>query len=99
MGHDEVRPVSEQVNDSWRGFGITLVDALDTMLLMGLEEQFHRALLHVESISWEKVRQSQRTGLEKEEEEGTNKSNAINSSSCLGCHWSCARLTVPHTGL
>eukprot|EP00658_Telonema_sp_P-2_P022051 TRINITY_DN18801_c0_g1_i1.p1 TRINITY_DN18801_c0_g1~~TRINITY_DN18801_c0_g1_i1.p1 ORF type:complete len:427 (-),score=78.72 TRINITY_DN18801_c0_g1_i1:525-1805(-) len=39
-GHDEVRPVSNITNDSWGGFAVTLIDALDTMLLMELREEF-----------------------------------------------------------
>lgn len=27
-GHDELRPVTNRTNDSWGGFGVTLVDAL-----------------------------------------------------------------------
>eukprot|EP01094_Clydonella_sp_ATCC50884_P026997 TRINITY_DN7579_c0_g1_i1.p1 TRINITY_DN7579_c0_g1~~TRINITY_DN7579_c0_g1_i1.p1 ORF type:complete len:679 (+),score=220.97 TRINITY_DN7579_c0_g1_i1:216-2252(+) len=54
FGHDELRPVSGITNDSWGGFGITLIDALDTLLLMGFGEEFQRALEHVRSIDWEK---------------------------------------------
>jgi len=38
-GHDEVRPESNITNDSWGGFAVTLIDAMDTMMLMGLTEQ------------------------------------------------------------
>jgi len=37
-GHDEVRPESNITNDSWGGFAVTLIDCLDTMMLMGLVE-------------------------------------------------------------
>lgn len=36
FGHDEISPVTNGTNDSWGGFGVTLVDALDTMYIMGL---------------------------------------------------------------
>ncbi len=38
-GEDELRPVSRTVN-GWGHFGLTIVDALDTAHLMGLQEQF-----------------------------------------------------------
>lgn len=38
-GHDEVRPESNITNDSWGGFAVTLIDSLDTMMLMGLAKQ------------------------------------------------------------
>ena len=34
-----MRPESNITNDSWGGFAVTLIDALDTMMLMGLTEQ------------------------------------------------------------
>ncbi|KAG8447442.1 hypothetical protein GDO86_014794 [Hymenochirus boettgeri] len=41
-GHDELKPISKSYNE-WFGLGLTLVDALDTMLIMGLKEEFERA--------------------------------------------------------
>lgn len=35
-GHDHLKPVSRSYHD-WFGLGLTLVDALDTMFLMGLD--------------------------------------------------------------
>jgi len=41
-GKDELKPVSHGSND-WFNLGLTLVDSLDTMWLMGLEEEFQEA--------------------------------------------------------
>ena len=41
-GKDELKPISRSSND-WFNLGLTLVDSLDTMWLMGLEEDFHEA--------------------------------------------------------
>lgn len=36
-GHDNLRPVSKKSSD-WFGLGLTIVDSLDTMYIMGLHE-------------------------------------------------------------
>ena len=36
-GHDELLPITKS-HSEWFGVGLTLVDALDTMYIMGLEE-------------------------------------------------------------
>ena len=41
-GKDELKPVSKS-NDEWFNLGLTLVDSLDTMWLMGLEDEFNEA--------------------------------------------------------
>ena len=55
IGHDELLPVTNKTNDSWGGYGITLVDALDTMLIMGLDKEFIRAREQVARIEYTKV--------------------------------------------
>ena len=42
-GRDELRPVSNRSRDNWGGLAVTMVDSLDTLLLMGLTEQYQRA--------------------------------------------------------
>ncbi len=54
FGHDEVRPTTNATNDSWGGFGVTLFDSLDTMIIMGLEDEYQRALRHVYRVSFDK---------------------------------------------
>ncbi|XP_030197645.1 endoplasmic reticulum mannosyl-oligosaccharide 1,2-alpha-mannosidase isoform X1 [Gadus morhua] len=41
-GHDELKPVSKTFAE-WFGLGLTLVDALDTMWILGLKEEFSEA--------------------------------------------------------
>ncbi|KAJ8760005.1 hypothetical protein K2173_010861 [Erythroxylum novogranatense] len=42
-GNDELQPQSKNGVNSFGGLGATLIDALDTLYIMGLEEQFQRA--------------------------------------------------------
>jgi hypothetical protein len=42
-GRDEVKPISNHGQDNWGGMGVTLVDSLDTLWLMGLKEEFAEA--------------------------------------------------------
>jgi hypothetical protein len=41
-GRDELHPVSKTASD-WFGLGLTLIDALDTLWLMGMNEEFAEA--------------------------------------------------------
>ncbi|XP_048876334.1 endoplasmic reticulum mannosyl-oligosaccharide 1,2-alpha-mannosidase isoform X2 [Brienomyrus brachyistius] len=41
-GHDELKPISKSYGE-WFGLGLTLVDALDTMWILGLKEEFEEA--------------------------------------------------------
>ncbi|ETV78473.1 hypothetical protein H257_07996 [Aphanomyces astaci] len=44
FGADEVGPVSgDRKQDVWGGLGVTLVDALDTLYIMGMADEFQRA--------------------------------------------------------
>ena len=43
FGADEVRPVSGGPKTRWGGLGITLVDALDTLWLMNMKDEFYEA--------------------------------------------------------
>lgn len=43
-GHDEVKPVSGWVRDSFNGWGATIVDALDTLVIMGFDREFDEAV-------------------------------------------------------
>lgn len=47
-----MRPSTNATNDSWGGFGVTIVDGLDTAILMGLDEVIEAALVHVEGINF-----------------------------------------------
>jgi hypothetical protein len=52
-GHDELRPVTNATNDSWGGFGVTLVDTLDTLYIMGLHKETERARQHVKQLDFD----------------------------------------------
>ncbi|KAI9280107.1 glycoside hydrolase [Sporodiniella umbellata] len=51
-GHDEIHPLSLQGSDSRNGWGASIFDGLDTMILMGLEEEYQQAMNHVRSVNW-----------------------------------------------
>ena len=43
FGSDELHPVSGSTTQNWGGMGTTLVDALDTLWLMGMKDEFYEA--------------------------------------------------------
>ena len=43
FGYDEIRPITGVPDDSWKGIGVTLVDALDTLWLMDMKDEFWEA--------------------------------------------------------
>lgn len=51
-GHDELSPVSKKFRDPFCGWAATLVDALDSLWIMGMKEEFEEALLEVEKIDF-----------------------------------------------
>ena len=55
-GRDEVRPLGGGgANDAWGGFAVTMVDALDTAMLMGLNGEVEEAIAYLASnLSFEK---------------------------------------------
>ncbi|KAL5116842.1 hypothetical protein ACEQ8H_005323 [Pleosporales sp. CAS-2024a] len=50
--HDELRPQSGTFRDPFANWGATLVDALDTLWIMGLKEEFEEAVKAVEKIDF-----------------------------------------------
>ncbi|KAJ8126374.1 hypothetical protein O1611_g7264 [Lasiodiplodia mahajangana] len=51
-GHDELSPVTKKFRDPFCGWAATLVDSLDTLWIMGMEEEFEEALTEVEKIDF-----------------------------------------------
>ncbi|KAF9904341.1 hypothetical protein BX616_001340 [Lobosporangium transversale] len=43
-GHDEVRPVSGGYRNQFNGWGATMIDSLDTLVIMGFNKEFDEAL-------------------------------------------------------
>ncbi|KAK3896864.1 glycoside hydrolase [Staphylotrichum tortipilum] len=54
-GRDEVTPQTLVGRDTFAGWGATLVDALDTLWIMGLKQDFRDAVEHVAAIDWDKA--------------------------------------------
>lgn len=50
--HDELRPISGEVNDHFGGWAATLIDAMDTLWIMGFKEEFESAIKDVEQINF-----------------------------------------------
>lgn len=44
-GRDELQPLSRSGNDRFGGLGATLVDSMDTLLLMGMYDEYARCAL------------------------------------------------------
>jgi hypothetical protein len=50
--HDELTPVSLEGKDTFGGWAATLVDGLDTLVIMGLGEEFQAALPAIGALDW-----------------------------------------------
>lgn len=50
--HDELRPVSNRSHDPFGGWGATLVDALDTLIIMDLQDEYVEASAAVAEIDF-----------------------------------------------
>lgn len=51
-GHDELSPLTKTFRDPFCGWAATLVDSLDTLWIMGMQEEFAEALAEVEKIDF-----------------------------------------------
>eukprot|EP00808_Paulinella_micropora_P016546 g62718.t1 len=56
-GHDELLPVSNGSRDNWGGQGAMIVDALDTLMLLGLQDEVADAARHVQAMDFKKLDQ------------------------------------------
>lgn len=52
--HDELLPISGGKKDPYVGWAATLVDGLDSLLILGLQEEFDHALKALDSINFSK---------------------------------------------
>ncbi|CAL1715499.1 unnamed protein product [Somion occarium] len=52
LPHDELLPLSSQSVDNFNGWGVTLVDSLDTMLIMGLYDEFYDSMSVISNMSF-----------------------------------------------
>ena len=51
-GHDELKPVTKKGGDTFNGWGATLVDSLDTLVIAGLHEEYALARTHVQALDF-----------------------------------------------
>ncbi|KAH8832926.1 glycoside hydrolase family 47 protein [Flagelloscypha sp. PMI_526] len=52
FGHDELRPLSNKAKDNFNGWGVTIYDSLDTLILLGMDQEYETALRHVEKATF-----------------------------------------------
>ncbi|KAJ2155984.1 hypothetical protein GGF46_005483 [Coemansia sp. RSA 552] len=55
FGKDELQPVSNKGNNRWGGWGVSLIDALDTLHIMELHEEFKEGVSHVAQTDFSKT--------------------------------------------
>lgn len=51
-GHDEIKPATGTASDAFNGWGATIVDALDTLLVMEMPDEYDFARQHVRDIDF-----------------------------------------------
>ncbi|ORX90009.1 hypothetical protein K493DRAFT_63273 [Basidiobolus meristosporus CBS 931.73] len=54
IGWDEISPVTGAPNNRFNGWGATLFDSLDTMLIMGLRSEFDQVMQYVKEVDFSK---------------------------------------------
>lgn len=55
MGYDELLPLSRIGQNNWKGFGLTVIESLDTLALAGLDKEYEEAKNWlVANFTWEK---------------------------------------------
>lgn len=55
-GSDEVKPTSHGGSNNWGGLGMTLIDSLDTLQMLGLGKELAEARAWVGVEAWEERR-------------------------------------------
>eukprot|EP01084_Bolivina_argentea_P171712 297496_1 len=53
LGHDGINPIDGNANDVWGGLGATLIDSLDTLILMGHLKGYKLAINTLKNISFD----------------------------------------------
>ncbi|KAJ9097797.1 hypothetical protein QFC19_006665 [Naganishia cerealis] len=52
MRHDEVRPVTAVPSDPFQGWGATIIDSLETLLIMGLQDEYELCREHINRMDF-----------------------------------------------
>ncbi|OCF71491.1 mannosyl-oligosaccharide 1,2-alpha-mannosidase [Kwoniella mangroviensis CBS 8886] len=77
-GHDEVRPVSQTPSNPFNGWGATIIDSLDTLLLMGFSDEYNLCRAHINQVNFHWVNgRDWSSGYITEDEEGTGEVYAL----------------------
>lgn len=50
--HDEIKPISNDTSDQFNGWGVSALDSLDTMVIMGLGDELERAVEHLKKLDF-----------------------------------------------
>ncbi|KAF9026548.1 glycoside hydrolase family 47 protein [Hymenopellis radicata] len=51
--HDEILPLSAGYKDNFNGWGVTIFDSLDTLILLGFDSEYERALTMVKNVKFD----------------------------------------------
>ncbi|KAJ6597000.1 glycoside hydrolase family 47 protein [Mycena vulgaris] len=54
FGHDDLQPESKTFNDGRNGWGASIIDAMTTMKIMGLDDYFHEAVNFASAVDFSK---------------------------------------------
>ncbi|KAJ1801375.1 hypothetical protein LPJ59_000340 [Coemansia sp. RSA 2399] len=52
FGKDELQPISKSYNNRWGNWSVSLVDTLDTLSIMGMQDEYTEAKNHVRNIDF-----------------------------------------------
>lgn len=52
-GHDEVQPVSQIPSDPFNGWGASIIDTLDTLLILGFPDEYNLCRPHVNQVNFD----------------------------------------------
>jgi mannosyl-oligosaccharide alpha-1,2-mannosidase len=52
LGHDEVKPVTAVPSNPFQGWGATIIDSLETLLIMGLQAEYELCREHVNKVDF-----------------------------------------------
>src|SRR5262249_6104320 len=52
FGHDELRPVTIAAEDGWGRVGATIIDALDTLMVMDMHAEVQQARQFIDGLNW-----------------------------------------------
>ncbi|KAG8998702.1 hypothetical protein FRB95_012176 [Tulasnella sp. JGI-2019a] len=55
MPSDELQPLTSTSINNYNGWGVSVIDSIDTMILMGAKEEYDRALQHVINLDMRKA--------------------------------------------